>query len=151
MKQKKLTVYYYTDPQHGWYRVKELWFKKYGIDASKISNCSYQGVNGIVFLEEDVDGKLLLDALERNGITPKIVNLHTNKSSKIRLHPHYVYNENAVATKSTKRATPNVKVVEHNSNTKKSETENTVADEEILASGFAYTDEAPIFNEAENV
>ena len=27
----------------------------------------------------------------------------------------------------------------------------TEADEEILASGFAYTDEAPIFNEAENV
>ena len=43
MAKGSLTIYYYSDPQHGWYRVKESWFKKYGIDATKISNCSYGG------------------------------------------------------------------------------------------------------------
>lgn len=152
MAKGSLTIYYYSDPQHGWYRVKESWFKKYGIDATKISNCSYRGSKNIVYLEEDVDAKLFFDALEKCNITPKVIpNAPTKKSSRLRNYPRYVYNETVDKSLTTKILS-NAKItkIDYSSKVPASKN-NSVDDEEILASGFAYTDEAPIFNEAENV
>ena len=153
MKQKTLNIIYTSDPQHGWYRIRDIWIKKYGIDAKKISDCSYRGFNGILFLEEDCDAKLLFEALERKGVKPNIIELvPSKKPSKIRSYPRFYYDETGVEpTKPAKRVQSKVKTVESDYSSKVPASKTDIDDEEILASGFAYTDEAPIFNEAENV
>ena len=85
MKTKKLTVY--TDPGHGWVKVKFSELVKYGI-ASKVSRCSY--VRGdYVYLEEDCDAGLYIDALKQAGYNVTQNIKWTNKSSKIRNYMRY--------------------------------------------------------------
>lgn len=85
MKTKKYVVY--CDPGHGWVKVKLSEVVKLGIH-DKISSYSYmRGDN--VYLEEDCDLRLLVNALKQIGITPKWEERHTDKSSKIRSYHHY--------------------------------------------------------------
>ncbi len=87
---KSITLY--TDPQHGWGKVHlselfnlEIW--------DKISTYSYIRSNAkyaYVYLEEDLDLGLYLKALDSKGIKFKIIEKHTNKSSKIRSYSRYI-------------------------------------------------------------
>lgn len=66
MKSKK-TILFYADPGHGWAKVRRSELVKLGI-ADKISSCSYQ--KGVyVYLEEDCDLSVYMDALRARGIT----------------------------------------------------------------------------------
>jgi hypothetical protein len=82
----KLQVY--TDPQHGWVKVKRTLLDKLEI-ADKISRCSYQR-GDFVYLEEDCDAGLLINALKVRGIEYSFKTSWTNRSSKIRNYPCYV-------------------------------------------------------------
>lgn len=86
MKTKKYNVY--ADPGHAWAKVKFSEIVKLGIH-DKISQYSY--VRGdSVYLEEDSDLSVFVDALLKIGIKPYWVQHHTDKSSKIRSYMHYI-------------------------------------------------------------
>jgi len=53
---------FYTDPGHGWLKIKRDQLKKLGIE-DKISSCSYQ-LDDDVYLEEDKDAGLFVKSLE---------------------------------------------------------------------------------------
>ncbi len=79
---------YYSDPAHGWYRVRRELLVKYGI-AEKVSNCSYQR-GTYVYLEEDCDAPLLVRAITDAGVDYRVVNHPTtNGDSHIRSMEYY--------------------------------------------------------------
>ena len=85
---KKKTFNVYTDPGHGWVKVKfqtlldlDIW--------KNITQYSYVR-NGYVYLEEDCDAATLIDALRKKGIEPYWKVSHTNKQSKIRSYSRYI-------------------------------------------------------------
>jgi len=79
---------YYTDPGHGWIKVKKQFLKDYGIE-DKISWYSYMR-GDYAYLEEDCDYSLLIDVLINNKIPYTIINKNARiKSSKIRSYDHY--------------------------------------------------------------
>jgi len=55
----------YEDPSHGWLAVPREMLEELGI-TEKISNCSYER-GDFVFLEEDCDMPLFLNAMEAKG------------------------------------------------------------------------------------
>jgi hypothetical protein len=84
---KSITIY--TDPQHGWAKVSLNELLKLNI-LDKISTYSYIHKNGLnAYLEEDCDLSLYLKALDNKGIKFKLIEKHTNKSSKIRSYKRY--------------------------------------------------------------
>ena len=85
----KLTMF--TDPGHGWVRVKRDVLGRMGIE-DKISRYSYQR-GEYVYLEEDCDLTVLSLALEAAGKKLELVQRHTNRSSKIRSYSCYFYNK----------------------------------------------------------
>lgn len=82
----KFTIY--SDPSHGWCKVNRDLLKKLGI-ADKISIYSYQRKDA-VYLEEDCDLGLLIEALKKAGKTFEYREMVSNKSSKIRSYDNYV-------------------------------------------------------------
>ena len=84
---KSITIY--TDPQHGWAKVTLSELLKLNI-LDKISTYSYIHKNGLnAYLEEDMDLSTYLKALDNKGIKFRIIEKHTNKSSKIRSYKRY--------------------------------------------------------------
>jgi len=81
------TIQYYTDPGHGWGKVKRSLLTDLGI-ADKISSYSYQRGEH-VYLEEDCDLSALCRALSDRNIPVKFINHNANKSSKIRSYERY--------------------------------------------------------------
>lgn len=80
---------YYSDPGHGWYRVRRLLISAYGVSAS-ISPYSYQR-GDYVYLEEDADVGTFTRAVEAAGDKVEIVgNTTTNEDSFIRSMDRYV-------------------------------------------------------------
>ena len=77
----------YSDPGHGWVKVKKSVLVKLGI-ADKISSYSYMR-NDDAFLEEDCDASVLVAALKANGKTFEYKESISNKSSKIRSYDCY--------------------------------------------------------------
>lgn len=62
----KLT--FHTDPSHGWLEVPRSELAKYGL-LERVSSCSYESLDGsIIYLEEDCDAGLYLNALKENGV-----------------------------------------------------------------------------------
>lgn len=91
---KSITIY--TDPQHGWAKVTLKELLKLNI-LDKISTYSYIHKNGLnAYLEEDCDLSLYLKALDDKGIKFRIIEKHTNKSSKIRSYKRYTLGINYV-------------------------------------------------------
>lgn len=86
MKEKKYVVY--TDPGHGWVKVKFSEILKLGIQ-SDISRYSYAR-GEYVYLEEDCDLSIFMEALANIGIKPYWIGKHSNKSSKIRSYSSYI-------------------------------------------------------------
>jgi hypothetical protein len=63
---KSKTYVFHSDAGHGWLAVKRQELVKLGI-IDKVSSCSYQKGN-TVYLEEDCDCSLFINALEVKGI-----------------------------------------------------------------------------------
>jgi hypothetical protein len=82
-----LTFKYYTDPSHGWVAVKRELLHTLNI-ADKVSYYSYQK-GKTVYLEEDCDYSLLINALKEQGIELNIEERHTNNNSPIRSYERY--------------------------------------------------------------
>jgi len=84
-----MVLNYYRDPGHGWIKVPRQLLLDLRIH-DKISRFSYESGDGMnVFLEEDCDASLLIEALKARGIDYKFKSFHTNKQSKIRSYPDY--------------------------------------------------------------
>jgi hypothetical protein len=79
---KKISIKVFADPGHAWARVAKSKLVKLGI-ADKISTYSYMNGNN-VFLEEDCDLSILINALRGRGYEVKFNESHTNRQSKIR-------------------------------------------------------------------
>jgi len=69
-----MKISYYVDPGHGWYAVKRTTIEKLKL-LDKVSPYSYQK-GATVYLEEDCDASLILDALEATGIKLDISTVH---------------------------------------------------------------------------
>jgi len=84
---KSITIY--TDPSHGWAKVSLSELFNLEIH-DKISSYSYIHKNGLnAYLEEDCDLSTYLKALDDKGIKFRMIEKHTNKSSKIRSYARY--------------------------------------------------------------
>ena len=80
---------FYADPGHGWLAVKRNLLHKYGV-ADKVSAFSYQR-GATVYLEEDCDAGLILNALKAAGVEVSFIEKHTDKRSPIRSYDRYSY------------------------------------------------------------
>ena len=79
---KKYVLRVYSDPGHGWVKVHRNLANDLGI-LGDISSCSYEK-GDYVYLEEDRDMALLINAFTNKGIEFKFNEYHTNKTSRIR-------------------------------------------------------------------
>jgi hypothetical protein len=84
---KTFTVILYTDPGHGWAKVKKSVLANLGI-AELVSPYSYQR-GDYAYLEEDCDLSLLCKRLLENNTNAKFVPRHTDKESRIRSYERY--------------------------------------------------------------
>lgn len=85
---RKKTYRFYSDPSHGWLRVSLKDIIKLGIQ-DKISGCSYEH-GSYVYLEEDCDANLFLDAIGKDWKEKIKIEEHwTNRRSKIRNYASY--------------------------------------------------------------
>ena len=81
-----MSYIFFTDPGHGWLRVKKTEIEPI---KNQISHFSY--MNGeYVYLEEDCDASTLIAALEAQKIEYSFREHNTNRSSKIRSYSMYV-------------------------------------------------------------
>lgn len=79
---KELPLYYWQDPGHGWIACPRSFAASLGI-LDSISHYSYQ--NGdMLYLEEDCDATLLINAMKKAGIPYRLIENHTNRDSPIR-------------------------------------------------------------------
>jgi len=93
---KSITIY--TDPSHGWAKVSLSELHKLDI-ADKISTYSYMHIlknDLFAYLEEDCDLSTYLKALDDKGIKFRIIEKHTNKTSKIRSYSRYTLGHNYI-------------------------------------------------------
>ena len=77
---------FHEDPGHGWLAVPLDELMELGI-ASKISTYSYFKT-GIVYLEEDLDAGIYIDAVKANGDTVRIKE-HYKNNTPIRDYAYY--------------------------------------------------------------
>jgi hypothetical protein len=84
----KKTCVFYTDPGHGWLRVKRADIDTLGI-RNQITEYSY--VKGDwAYLEEDCDAGTFMEAAKKAGWEVEIKQSHTNSRSFIRRLPRFV-------------------------------------------------------------
>lgn len=82
MKPKTFSAIFYSDPGHGWAKVKRSVLQNLDIE-DLISPYSYQKDDN-VYLEEDCDLYLLNRRLREDGVTLRLVTKTTDRESKIR-------------------------------------------------------------------
>ncbi len=83
-----MTTYnFYSDPGHGWLEVSREELAMLHIDDA-ISQYSYQSGDKI-YLEEDCDASLFIDALENIGIKFTFNSITSNNDSPIRMLKRY--------------------------------------------------------------
>jgi hypothetical protein len=83
----KIKLKFYSDPGHGWVAVKRKIV--YDMDlAGKISPYSYQR-GKTVYLEEDCDASLLVEALRERGIEIAVEESTTDRTSPIRSYERF--------------------------------------------------------------
>ena len=85
---KTFTIIVYSDPGHAWGKVKRNVLKNLDIE-DKVSPYSYQ-LRDNVYLEEDCDLGLLLQALHDNDTQVKFVEKSSNNTSRIRSYDSFV-------------------------------------------------------------
>jgi hypothetical protein len=86
MQQTIITLNYHTDPSHGWLECNRELISSTGI-ADAISQYSYQRGNN-VYLEEDCDMPLLLNALRARSIGVVVNDLY-QEDSPVRGYARY--------------------------------------------------------------
>lgn len=84
---KKITIPFYQDPGHGWFKVPKKLLQQLGI-AEKISTYSYMR-GDFAYLEEDCDAYLLINSMKRDNIKYSFKDFVSDKSSKIRSYNSY--------------------------------------------------------------
>lgn len=84
---KTKTLYYFTDPGHGWVRVRRE-EKLFQSIAHMVTEHSYQR-GKYVYLEEDYDAGLYIKAIKEAGMEIKWEQYPTNRLSKIRGYEAY--------------------------------------------------------------
>ena len=76
------TIIVYSDPGHSWGKVSIKTVQKLGL-IEKISGFSY--IRGdFLYLEEDCDLPMVVDALMSEGHVVKLIEKHTDRESRIR-------------------------------------------------------------------
>lgn len=78
---------FHTDAGHGWLEVDKDELELFGI-ADKVSSYSYKQGNK-VYLEEDCDAGLLINALENKGLSFSYRTINVNGDSVIRTFERY--------------------------------------------------------------
>lgn len=79
----------YSDPSHGWLKVKESEVKEVGIEKLITGFSHVRGE--YVYLEEDCDAPTFLKAYEEKyGFKPTIVSKYTDRQSRVRKYEWYV-------------------------------------------------------------
>jgi len=78
---------FYSDPAHGWVKVKLSTLKELGLE-NKISSYSYVK-DGYAYLEEDSDASKFVAAMKEKGETVELREHISDKSSKIRSYEPY--------------------------------------------------------------
>lgn len=101
-KQKTMTLPYYQDPGHGWVRVSIGLL--HGLKIAEDISCYSYRRDSYAYLEEDCDLLRLLAAAEAAGITIKLKQHHTNKTSKIRGYTQYSTPHRAAAAEAAIKA-----------------------------------------------
>lgn len=77
----------YSDPGHAWGKVKRSMLHSLNV-AHAISAYSYSR-NDYVYLEEDIDLPLFVEALQGTGCRVVFKEKHSDKDSAIRSYTHY--------------------------------------------------------------
>lgn len=85
----KLT--FFSDPAHGWLKVPETMLLKYCTEdeINSISSYSYHLVGGFVFLEEDRDITIFINAVKRAGKEIEFNDYSSEKPSKVRSYQSF--------------------------------------------------------------
>lgn len=79
---------FHSDPGHGWLQAPRALVDQMGIQ-DEISSCSYQRADQ-VYLEEDCDAGLLMEALKAEGIAVSITESNSaSRQSRIRNYESY--------------------------------------------------------------
>ena len=95
MTEKVFTVTMYSDPSHGWAKVRKDVLVNLGI-ADKITRYSYAR-GEYAYLEEDCDLTTLCMALNERDTRVKFVEKRSERDSKIRSYERYEYGFDSVA------------------------------------------------------
>ncbi len=82
-----ITLDYVQDPGHGWIAADLQGLRALGI-ADKVSRYSYCD-GDLVWLEEDCDAPLFINALRKAGIDFNIIETHTRGDAFIRHLPRF--------------------------------------------------------------
>jgi hypothetical protein len=82
-----MSYVFHTDPSHGWLEVDKDELSLLNI-ADKISSYSYK-LGNKVFLEEDCDAGLFINALENKGIKFTYTIINSNTGSIVRTYKRY--------------------------------------------------------------
>lgn len=86
---KPVTLRFTADPGHGWLHVKRDTARMIlGEDFAKITSFSYQR-GATIYLEEDQDAYLFMQALGEQGVPYTVNIVHTNKLSPIRSYASF--------------------------------------------------------------
>jgi hypothetical protein len=81
---------FHTDPSHGWLQIERFMLGLLDIDESQVSSCSYQDKTGnMLFLEEDCDAGLVIEALKKRGNSIVVHEKHLDQSHWIRNLPMF--------------------------------------------------------------
>jgi len=79
---------FHEDPGHGWLEVDRHELERF-VDLSEVSEFSYEK-NGKVYLEEDCDAGLFLQALKDSGVEYKLVEkVYRTHDAPIRNYPRF--------------------------------------------------------------
>lgn len=82
-----MILHFYSDPGHGWAKIKRETLRKSGILA-KVTPFSYQR-GDYVYLEEDCDLSLLFKTMDAKGEALTLRNHSADKRSKIRSYASF--------------------------------------------------------------
>ena len=83
--------HYYSDPGHGWLKVKISLLEELGI-ADKISSYSYM-MGEHAYLEEDADASLFIDTMRKAGKPYEFVEHCTKADNRSAIRNYQRYNE----------------------------------------------------------
>lgn len=82
-----MKLHFYSDPGHGWLKVPRKLLLQMGV-ITQISPYSYESEDA-VFLEEDRDASLFIEAAKQLGVTVEPIFHSTDRVSKIRNYWHF--------------------------------------------------------------